>query len=183
MSSALDDTSAGWPGPGLPMRKPVPPIFTWKGHGSRFAYRLTASAPVLPGELARRAEVAPTPECPAWQRCREMLARAIGEPRRSGLLVADQPLVGHRLEDVRETAPADNERCRCCPVTFDGRLVRLQEQARLLAEDAAARPTVVVRPLEHAQVQHAAVDKCGGARVQIEGAAVAIDHAAHHVFE
>src|SRR5215471_7498864 len=111
MSSALADSSAGWPGPGEPSKCPVPLILIMNGYGSRRTYWLIASAPVLPGELPRRAEV-PTPSQRApRQRRGEVLAALVGEPRRGRRLVADQTLIGLRLEHVRKSSPGDDQ-CR-----------------------------------------------------------------------
>src|SRR5215831_10783541 len=138
MSSALDESNAGLPGPGDPRRKPVPLIFMLKGHGSRFAYRLmrasdgessghshatrrstgssarrrsgtAVSSEVLSRQLARWPEHAPPTERPARQRCGEVLAAAIRKPRRGGRLVADQALVGLRLEQMGEAPPGDDQ--------------------------------------------------------------------------
>src|SRR5215468_9045050 len=182
MSSALADSSAGWPGPGEPSRCPVPLILIMNGHGSRRTYWLT-STPVLPGELPRRAEV-PTPSQRApRQRRGEVLAALVGEPRRGSRLIPNQPLVGLRLEHVRESSPGDDQCRGGDPVAFARRLVGFPRQPALLAEDAARFAAVVVGALEYAQPQDVAVDERGGAGVQEKIAAVALDHAPHHAFE
>src|SRR5262252_2561351 len=183
MSSALADSSAGWPGPGEPSRCPVPLILIMNGYGSRRTYWLIASAPVLSGELSWWAE-GPTPSQRApRQRRGEVLAALVGEPRRGSRLVPNQPLVGLRLEHVRESSPGDDQCRGGDPVAFARRLVGFPRQPALLAEDAARFAAVVVGALEHAQPQDVAVDEAGRAGVQEKVAAVAFDHAPHHAFE